>query len=96
MKVNKCNCSGDDDRIIESKNDIAKILKGSGMPADVLAITSVGFLGDSSDFPIIYLVNRDGKEFTAAIQREPLRELCEAILEALDKADAEEAEQSVQ
>ncbi len=51
MKVNKCECSRDDDRVIESKADIARVLKEAGMPADVLAITSVGFAGNDPDFP---------------------------------------------
>lgn len=96
MKVNKCECSSDDDKVIESKADIARVLKEAGMPADVLAITSVGFAGNDPDFPVIYLINKNGKEFTAAIQREPLKELCKAILEELEKADAEDAKQSIQ
>lgn len=47
-------------------------------------------------FPVIYLVNKNGKEFTAAIQREPLKELCKTILEELEKADAKDAKQSIQ
>lgn len=96
MKVNKCECSRDDDRVIESKADIARVLKEAGMPADVLAITSVGFTGNDPDFPVIYLINKNGKEFTAAIQREPLKELCKTILEELETADAEDAKQSIQ
>lgn len=96
MKVNKCECSRDDDRVIESKAGIARVLKEAGMPADVLAITSVGFAGNDPDFPVIYLVNKNGKEFTAAIQREPLKELCKTILEELEKADAKDAKQSIQ
>lgn len=96
MKVNKCECSRDDKRVIESKADIARTLKEAGMPADVLAITSVGFAGKGPDYPVIYLINKNGKEFTAAIQREPLRELCKTILEELEKADADDAEQSIQ
>ena len=96
MKVNKCECSRDDDRVIESKADIARVLKEAGMPADVLAITSVGFAGNDPDFPVIYLINKNGKEFTAAIQREPLKELCKTILEELEKADAEDAKQIIQ
>lgn len=96
MKVNKCNCPRDDKRVIESKADIARTLKEAGMPADVLAITSVGFAGNDPDFPVICLINKNGKEFTAAIQREPLKELCKTILEELEKADVEDAEQSIQ
>lgn len=96
MKVNKCECSRDDDRVIESKADIARVLKEADMPADVLAITSVGFAGNDPDFPVIYLINKNGKEFTAAIQREPLKELCKTILEELEKADAEDAKQIIQ
>lgn len=96
MKVNKCECSRDDDRVIESKADIARVLKEAGMPADVLAITSVGFAGNDPDCPVIYLINKNGKEFTVAIQREPLKELCKTILEELEKADAEDAKQSIQ
>ncbi len=96
MKVNKCECSRDDDRVIESKAGIARVLKEARMPADVLAITSVGFAGNDPDFPVIYLVNKNGKEFTAAIQREPLKELCKTILEELEKADAKDAKQSIQ
>ena len=96
MKVNKCECSRDDDRVIESKADIARVLKEAGMPADMLAITSVGFAGNDPDFPVIYLINKNGKEFTAAIQREPLKELCKTILEELEKADAKDAKQSIQ
>ena len=88
MKVNKCECSRDDDRVIESKAGIARVLKEAGMPADMLAITSVGFAGNDPDFPVIYLINKNGKEFTAAIQREPLKEL--------EKADAKDAKQSIQ
>lgn len=51
MKVNKCECSRDDDRVIESKAGIARVLKEARMPADVLAITSVGFAGNDPDFP---------------------------------------------
>lgn len=32
MKVNKCECSRDDKRVIESKADIARTLKEAGMP----------------------------------------------------------------
>lgn len=96
MKANKCECSRDDDRVIESKAGIARVLKEARMPADVLAITSVGFAGNDPDFPVIYLVNKNGKEFTAAIQREPLKELCKTILEELEKADAKDAKQSIQ
>lgn len=99
MKVNKCECSRDDDRVIESKAGIARVLKEARMPADVLAITSVGFAGNDPDFPVIYLVNKNGKEFTAAIQREPLKELCKTILEELEEleaADAEDAKQNIQ
>lgn len=96
MKVNKCECSRDDDRVIESKAGIARVLKEARMPADVLAITSVGFAGNDPDFPVIYLVNKNGKEFTAAIQREPLKELCRTILEELEKADDEDAKQIIQ
>lgn len=96
MKVNKCECSRDDDRVIESKADIARVLKEAGMPAYVLAITSVGFAGNDPDFPVIYLINKNGKEFTVAIQREHLKELCKTILEELEKADAEDAKQSIQ
>jgi len=96
MKVNKCECSRDDDRVIESKAGIARVLKEAGMPADVLAITSVGFAGNDPDFPVIYLINKNGKEFTAAIQREPLKELCRTILEELEKADDEDAKQIIQ
>lgn len=31
MKVNKCECSRDDKRVIESKADIARTLKEAGM-----------------------------------------------------------------
>lgn len=62
----------------------------------MLAITSVGFAGNDPDFPVIYLINKNGKEFTAAIQREPLKELCKTILEELEKADAKDAKQSIQ
>lgn len=96
MKVNKCNYPRDDERVIESKEGIARTLKEAGMPADVLAITSVGFAGNDPDFPVIYLINKKGKEFTAVIQREPLKELCKAILEELEKADAEDAKQIIQ
>lgn len=96
MKANKCECSRDDDRVIESKAGIARVLKEAGMPADVLAITSVGFAGNDPDFPVIYLINKKGKEFTAAIQREPLKELCKTILKELEAADAEDAKQSIQ
>ena len=96
MKVNKCNCPRDDKRVIESKADIARTLKEAGMPADVLPITSVGFAGNDPDFPVIYLINKNGKEFTAAIQREPLKELCRTILEELEKADDEDAKQIIQ
>lgn len=96
MKVNKCNCPRDDDRVIESKADIARVLREAGMPADVLAITSVGFAGNDPDFPVIYLINKNGKEFTVAIQREPLKELCKTILEELEKADGEDTKQSIQ
>ncbi len=96
MKVNKCNCPRDDKRVIESKADIARTLKEAGMPADVLAITSVGFAGNDPDYPVIYLINKNGKEFTAAIQREPLKELCKTILEELEKADAKDAKQIIQ
>lgn len=96
MKVNKCDCPADDDRIIESKADIARVLKEAGMPADVLAITSVGFANNDPDYPVICLINKNGKEFTAAIQREPLKELCKNILEELEKADVEDAKQSIQ
>lgn len=96
MKVNKCECSRDDDRVIESKAGIARVLKEARMPADVLAITFVGFAGNDPDFPVIYLINKNGKEFTAAIQREPLKELCKTILEELEKADAKDAKQSIQ
>lgn len=96
MKVNKCECSRDDDRVIESKAGIARVLKEARMPADVLAITSVGFAGNDPDFPVIYLINKNGKEFTAAIQREPLKELCRTILEELEKADDEDAKQIIQ
>lgn len=96
MKVNKCNCPRDDKRVIESKADIARTLKEAGMPADVLAITSVGFAGNDPDVPVIYLINKNGKEFTAAIQREPLKELCRTILEELEKADDEDAKQIIQ
>ena len=96
MKVNKCNCPRNDKRVIESKADIARTLKEAGMPADVLAITSVGFAGNDPDFPVIYLINKNGKEFTAAIQREPLKELCRTILEELEKADDEDAKQTIQ
>jgi hypothetical protein len=96
VKVNKCNCPRDDKRVIESKADIARTLKEAGMPADVLAITSVGFAGNDPDFPVIYLINKNGKEFTAAIQREPLKELCRTILEELEKADDEDAKQIIQ
>lgn len=59
MKVNKCECSrDDDDRVIESKAGIARALKEAGMPADVLAITAVGFAGNDPDFPVIYLINK--------------------------------------
>lgn len=96
MKVNKCNKPMNDEKVISSKADIARTLKEAGMAADVLAITSVGFAGNDPDYPVIYLINKNGKEFTAAIQREPLKELCKAILEELEKADAEDAKQSIQ
>lgn len=96
MKVNKCNKPMNDEKVISSKADIARTLKEAGMAADVLAITSVGFAGNDPDFPVIYLINKNGKEFTAAIQREPLKELCKAILEELEAADAEDAKQNVQ
>lgn len=96
MKVDKCECPCDDDRVIESKADIARVLKEARMPADVLAITSVGFAGNDPDFPVIYLINKNGKEFTVALQREPLKELCKTILEELEKADAKDTKQSIQ
>ncbi len=91
MKVNKCECFRDDDRVIESKADIARFLKEVGMPADMLAITSVGFVGNDPDFPVIYLINKDGKEFIVATQREPLKELCKTILEELEELEELEA-----
>ena len=96
MKVNKVICYSDDERISEAKQAVADILKEEGAPDDVLAITSVGFIEGDPQCPVIYLVNKTGKEFKAAVPRQALRELCKVILEELDETEAEGTEQNIQ
>lgn len=94
MKVVRCNETKFKQDFEKQRGFAADLITAAGLPESTLMLLGFGreINEGNEDFAAFYLVDKDGKEYTAAVPKAGLRAFSIGILDALEKEAEAKAE----